>query len=181
MRGQRSASAHRDDRRPWRRPGERLIEKDVALDLQIDEFYKDAASGLLLLYQAFPRKVALYVEDLIGREEPDEFGLPSKRHQACLGALLWLAEEGFLRFESTIAYDALDQAVLTEKGFLRLSRAIPHALPGRRAATGRAPRPRHPRLAAARGARPAQQREGRAAHPPVVRKRSESGKRHSLK
>lgn len=99
------------------------------MDLQIDEFYKDAAAGMLLLYQAFPRKVGLYVEDLIGREEPDEFGLPSKRHQACLGALLWLAEEGYLRFESTIAYDALDQAVLTEKGFLRLSRAVPHALP----------------------------------------------------
>lgn len=98
------------------------------MDLQIDDFYKDAASGLLMLYQAFPRKMALYVEDLIGREEPDEFGLPSKRHQACLGALLWLAEEGYLRFESTIAYDALDQAVLSEKGFLRLSRAIPHAL-----------------------------------------------------
>ncbi|MFI8746909.1 hypothetical protein ACIGKL_17325 [Pseudomonas sp. NPDC077186] len=97
------------------------------MDLQIDDFYKDAAGGLLMLYQAFPRKLALYVEDLIGREEPDEFGLPSKRHQACLGALLWLAEEGYLRFESTIAYDALDQAVLTEKGFLRLSRGIPHA------------------------------------------------------
>ena len=98
------------------------------MDLQIDDFYKDAASGLLMLYQAFPRKMALYVEDLIGREDPDEFGLPSKRHQACLGALLWLAEEGYLRFESTIAYDALDQAVLSEKGFMRLSRGIPHAL-----------------------------------------------------
>lgn len=99
------------------------------MDLQIDEFYKDAAAGMLMLYQAFPRKVALYVEDLIGREEPDEFGLPSKRHQACLGALLWLAEEGYIRYDSTIAYDALDQAVLTEKGFIRLSRGIPHALP----------------------------------------------------
>ncbi|WPC03586.1 hypothetical protein SBP02_12430 [Pseudomonas benzenivorans] len=98
------------------------------MDLQIDDFYKDAASGLLLLYQVFPRKMALYVEDLIGREEPDEFGLPSKRHQSCLGALLWLAEEGYLRFDSTIAYDALDQAVLSEKGFLRLSRGVPHAL-----------------------------------------------------
>lgn len=99
------------------------------MDLQIDEFYKDAAAGMLLLYQAFPRKIALYVEDLIGREEPDEFGLPSKRHQSCLGALLWLAEEGYLRYDSTIGYDALDQAVLSEKGFLRLSRGLPHALP----------------------------------------------------
>ena len=35
------------------------------MDLQIDDFYKDAASGLLMLYQAFPRKASLYVEDLI--------------------------------------------------------------------------------------------------------------------
>lgn len=95
------------------------------MDLHIDDFYRDTAAGLLMLYQAFPRKVALYVEDLIGHEEPDEFGLPSKRHQGCLGALLWLAEEGYLRFDSTIQYQALDQAVLTEKAFLRLTRSVP--------------------------------------------------------
>src|SRR5690606_41978004 len=95
------------------------------MDLQIDEFYKDAAAGMLMLYQAFPRKVALYIEDLIGREEPDEFGLPSKRHQSCLGAMLWLAEEGYIRFDSTIQFQALDQAVLTEKAFMRLTRAVP--------------------------------------------------------
>lgn len=101
------------------------------MDLHIDDFYKDAAGGLLMLYQAFPRKTALYVEDLIGREEPDEFGLPTTRHQACLSAWLWLADEGYLRFESTIGYDALDQAVLTEKGFLRLtSSALPVAHDG---------------------------------------------------
>lgn len=97
------------------------------MDLHIDDFYRDAAAGLLMLYQAFPRKTALYVEDLIGREEPDEFGLPSKRHQSCLGALLWLAEEGYLRFETTIRFEALDQAVLSEMGFLRLSAAAPDA------------------------------------------------------
>jgi hypothetical protein len=95
------------------------------MHLQIDEFYKDAAAAMLLLYQAFPRKMALYVEDLIGREEPDDFGLPSQRHQNCLGALLWLAEEGYLRFDSCIAQDALDQAVLSEKAFLRLTRGVP--------------------------------------------------------
>ncbi|WP_349571815.1 hypothetical protein [Azotobacter salinestris] len=94
------------------------------MDLQIDDFHKDAAAGLLRLYQAFPRKIALYVEDLIGREEPDEFGLPSTRHQSCLSALLWLAEEGYLRFDSTIRHEALDQAVLSERGFLRLSRPV---------------------------------------------------------
>ncbi|EXF43873.1 hypothetical protein BAY1663_03736 [Pseudomonas sp. BAY1663] len=100
------------------------------MDLQIDDFYKDAAGALLMLYQAFPRRIALYVEDLIGHEEPDEFGLPSKRHQSCLGALLWLAEEGYLRFESTIQFQALDQAVLSEKGFLRLTRGVPGSLDG---------------------------------------------------
>ncbi len=85
------------------------------MDLQIDDFHHDVAGALLALYQSFPRKVALYVEDLIGREEPDEFGLPSKRHQACLGALLWLADEGYLRYENTIQYQALDQAVLSER------------------------------------------------------------------
>ena len=98
------------------------------MDLQIDDFYKDAAAGMLLLYQSFPRKIGLYVEDLIGREEPDEFGLPTPRHQSCLGTLLWLAEEGYIRFDSTIGYDALDQATLSEKGFLRLSRGLPHAI-----------------------------------------------------
>ncbi|WP_312246521.1 hypothetical protein [Stutzerimonas nitrititolerans] len=94
------------------------------MDLQIEDFYKDVAGGLLMLYQAFPRKTALYVEDLIGHEEPDEFGLPSKRHQGCLGALLWLAEEGYVRFESTIQFQAIDQAVLTEKAFLRLTGSV---------------------------------------------------------
>ena len=95
------------------------------MDLQIDDFQRDAAAGLLMLYQAFPRKITLYVEDLIGHEEPDEFGLPSKRHQSCLAALLWLAEEGYLRFESNIQFLAIDQAVLTEKAFLRLTSAVP--------------------------------------------------------
>ena len=97
------------------------------MDLQIDEFYKDCAAGLLQLYLAFPRRIALYVEDLIGLEEVDEFGLPRNRHQSCLSALLWLADEGYLRFDSTIRYEALDQAVLSEKGFVRLSRAVPLA------------------------------------------------------
>ncbi len=100
------------------------------MDLQIDDFYKDVAAGLLILFQSFPRKVSLYVEDLIGFEEPDEFGLPSKRHQSCLSALIWLAEEGFIRYESTIRFQALDQAVLTEKAFLRLTRCVVRQDPG---------------------------------------------------
>ena len=98
------------------------------MDVHINDFYHDCTAGLLQLYQSFPCKSAVYIEDLIGRYEPDEFGLPDPRQQSCLGALLWLADEGYLRFESTIRHEAIDQAVLSEKGFARLSRAYPELL-----------------------------------------------------
>ena len=37
---------------------------------------------------------------------------------------------GYLRFESTINFQALDQAALTEKAFLRLTGTIPDAFAG---------------------------------------------------
>ncbi|MGO1500538.1 MAG: hypothetical protein ACTHWH_04550 [Marinobacter sp.] len=97
-------------------------------DIHVEEFYKDAAVALAQLYSAFPRRVNLFVEDIAGPDETDEFGLHSKRHMACFGALLWLAEEGFLRYVDTIRQDALDQAVLTKKAFSRLSSPAPDAL-----------------------------------------------------
>ena len=90
-------------------------------DLHIDDFYKDAALILLQLYQVFPRKAAIYVEDISGPDEPDEYGLHSKRYTACLSAMLWLAEQGYLSYESTIRQEAIDQAALTHKGFTLLS------------------------------------------------------------
>lgn len=90
-------------------------------DIHIEEFYKDTAIALVQLYSAFPRRVNLFVEDIAGIDEPDEFGLHSKRHMACLGALLWLAEEGLLRYVDIIRQEALDQAVLTRPAFVRLS------------------------------------------------------------
>jgi hypothetical protein len=90
-------------------------------DIHIEEFYKDTAVALVQLYGAFPRRVNLFVEDIAGPDNPDDFGLHSKRHMACFGALLWLEEEGFLRFVDTIRQEALDQAVLTRKAFVRLS------------------------------------------------------------
>ena len=94
------------------------------MDLHIDDFYKDAAKGLLMLYQAFPNKSTLYMDDLVGYMAPDEFGLPQDRQQRCLSTFVWLAEEGYLRFQSTIRFEALDQIELCEKSFLRLSKAI---------------------------------------------------------
>lgn len=90
-------------------------------DLHIEEFYKDTAIALVQLYGTFPRRVNLFVEDIAGPDDPDDFGLHSKRHMACFSALLWLAEEGLLRYVDTIRQEALDQAVLTQKAFTRLS------------------------------------------------------------
>ena len=97
------------------------------MHLQIDDFYRDASRALLALYRAFPRKTTLYVDDLIGYHEPDQYGLPAVRHQSCLGTLLWLGEEGYLRHEGTIRHEALEQAVLSEKGFLRLTARVADA------------------------------------------------------
>ncbi|KEF32126.1 hypothetical protein D777_00760 [Marinobacter nitratireducens] len=97
-------------------------------DIHVEEFYKDVAIALVQLYGAFPRRVNLFVEDIAGPDEPDEFGLHSKRHMACFGALLWLEEEGLLRYVDTIRQEALDQAVLTRNAFVRLSAPAPSAL-----------------------------------------------------
>ncbi|MEC7377170.1 MAG: hypothetical protein VX421_06125 [Pseudomonadota bacterium] len=97
-------------------------------DIHVEEFYKDAAIALVQLYGAFPRRINVFVEDIAGPDEPDEFGLHSKRHMACFGALLWLSEEGLIRYVDTIRQEALDQAVLTRDAFIRLSSPAPQAL-----------------------------------------------------
>ena len=98
-------------------------------DLHIDDFYHDAGVALARLYASFPRKTTLYVEDISGADTPDEFGLHCDRFMSCFSTLLWLAETGYLRYESTIRQEALDQTVLTERGFLLLSARYP--LPSR--------------------------------------------------
>lgn len=90
-------------------------------DIHIDEFFHDCVKALVLLYKQFPRKTSLYIDDLITAEPTDEFGIPTRRHQACFDALLWLSEEGYIRFFDRVRHDGLDQVVLTEKSFLRLS------------------------------------------------------------
>lgn len=90
-------------------------------DLHIDDFCHDALRVLLQLYHAFPRRQAVYVEDVSGPDEPDEVGLHSRRYMACLGAMLWLAEEGYIRYESTIYQDGIDQAVLTNRTFVLMT------------------------------------------------------------
>ena len=49
-------------------------------------------------------------------------GLHSARHMACLGAMLWLVEEGYFRaYRFTIFEEGLEQAVLTNKVFVLLT------------------------------------------------------------
>ncbi len=90
-------------------------------DINVDDFFKDAARTLTALYGVFPRRHAIFVDDIYQTEEPDEFGLHSDRYQACFSTLLWLGEEGYLRFEETIRGEAIDQAVLTGRTFTLLS------------------------------------------------------------
>jgi hypothetical protein len=86
-------------------------------DLHIDDFFKDAAKTLARLYLSFPRRAAVLVEEIAGPVTTDEFGVPGTRYLACFGTLLWLAEEGYLRYDATIRMDAIDQAVLTGRCF----------------------------------------------------------------
>ena len=90
-------------------------------DIHIDDFCRDAALTLLHLYSAFPRRASVYVEDIVGVDEPDEVGLHSDRHMACLGTMLWLAEEGYIRYEAMVYQDGIDQAVLSGRSFTLLS------------------------------------------------------------
>lgn len=90
-------------------------------DINVDDFFQDAARALLILYQSFPRPRTLFVEDICGPEEPDEFGMHSDRFLACFGALVWLGEEDFLRAGEAMRQEAVEQAVLTARSFTLLS------------------------------------------------------------
>ena len=92
-------------------------------DINIDDFLKDAAKVLTVLYTRFPKRHTVFVEDICGPQEIDEFGMPNERHISCFSTLLWLGEENYLRFEDTIRQEAIDQAVLTGHCFTLLCQA----------------------------------------------------------
>ncbi len=94
-------------------------------DIHIADFYKDAARILVQLYNQFPRPTMLFVEDIAGPDTPDEFGLHSPRHQSCLSTMLWLAQSGYLSYETLVRQEAIDQAVLTQRGFTLLATPLP--------------------------------------------------------
>ena len=90
------------------------------IDVNIDDFYHDVAVTLLSLYQQFPQKVSLYIEDVCGPDEMDEFGLHSPRYLSCIAALAWLHDEGYIRYLDIIKQDTAEACTLTQKAFVKL-------------------------------------------------------------
>jgi hypothetical protein len=93
------------------------------LDVHIDDFFKDCAVILLHGFKFFPTKQILYVEDICGPDQMDEFGLHSPRHIAAFGAIVWLKDEGYIRYSETDRQESVDEFVLTSKAFARLLKA----------------------------------------------------------
>ena len=91
------------------------------LDIHITEFYNDVGKTFATLYAQFPRLETLWISDICGPDTPDEFGLHSPRYLACYAAVLWLHEEGYVRYSDIDRHDAINHCVLTEKGYLALS------------------------------------------------------------
>ncbi|AOS97553.1 hypothetical protein AUP74_02130 [Microbulbifer aggregans] len=89
-------------------------------DLHIHDFYRDAGRILLALFGSFPAPTTVYVEDIAGPDSPDEFGLHSPRHLACLGAMTWLRESGYIQFSQLVRQEAIEEAALTHHSFLLL-------------------------------------------------------------
>ena len=93
-------------------------------DINIDNFYRHIAKILNILYTAFPTRSPIYVDEVAGIDEPDEYGLHSPHYTAGFFALIWLADEGFLRYSDTIRQDGIDHAALTNKAFMRLTEPV---------------------------------------------------------
>ena len=90
-------------------------------DINVENFYRHIAKILNILYTHFPTRAALYVDEVAGVDEPDEYGLHSPTYTAGFFAMLWLADEGFIRYADTIRQDGIDQSFLTHKAFLILT------------------------------------------------------------
>lgn len=95
------------------------------LDVHIDDFYKDCALILLQGFRLFPRTQTLFIEDISGPDDVDEYGLHSARHQAAFGAVLWMKDEGFIRFSEMDGQKSVDDFVLTSQSFSRLLKPDP--------------------------------------------------------
>ncbi len=71
-------------------------------DINIENFYKHIGKILSILYAAFPTKTPIYVDEVAGIDAPDEYGLHSPDYTSGFFALIWLGDEGYLRYADTI-------------------------------------------------------------------------------
>jgi hypothetical protein len=94
------------------------------LDVHIDDFFSDVAVILLSGLQNFPAPQILFIEDICGPDDTDEFGLHSPRHLAALGAIQWLRDESYVRFGVIDRQESVDDFVLTSKSFSRLIKVL---------------------------------------------------------
>jgi hypothetical protein len=92
------------------------------IDINIDDFFHDISITLLSLYQQFPRKISLYIEDISGPDDMDEFGLHSNRYLSAIGAVTWLHEEGYIRYSNITHQESVEDCTLTQKAFVKLIR-----------------------------------------------------------
>ncbi|MFP6807965.1 MAG: hypothetical protein VB957_12425 [Pseudomonadales bacterium] len=93
-------------------------------DINIENFYWHIGKILNILYSSFPTRAAIYVDDVAGIDEPDEYGLHSPDYTSGFFALIWLGDEGLLRYTEVIRQDGIDQATLTNKAFMRLTEPV---------------------------------------------------------
>lgn len=90
------------------------------LDIHIIEFYTDVGKIFWRLYQNFPRKISIWVEDISGPDQPDEYGLHSDRYMATYNTMIWLMEEGYIRYQDVEQNEVFNHCCLTEKGYVLL-------------------------------------------------------------
>jgi hypothetical protein len=93
-------------------------------DINIENFYRHIARILSILYVSFPTKTPVYTDDIAGIDDPDEYGLHNPNYTAGFYAMMWLADEEFLRYADTIREDGIDQACLTHKAFMKLTQSV---------------------------------------------------------
>ena len=89
-------------------------------DIHIEEFYHDVGKVLLNLHQRFPLQSTLYVEDISGPDQVDEYGLHCDRFNRGFSAILWLKQQGLIHFSGSIRQEAVENACLTQKCFVLL-------------------------------------------------------------
>lgn len=91
------------------------------LDIHITEFYNDTGRIFNRLYAQFPRQITLWTDEICGPDNADEYGMNSERYLAGYATVIWLQDEGYLRFEDIDKKDAFNQCCLTEAGYQALA------------------------------------------------------------